>query len=166
MSQVILPRSGILAFMDDDARQRFASYGSVISTIPGQVIIREGEDNTFLYVVLKGIFNVTTMVEGKTVLLDSVCEGDCLGEVAIFHPNNASATVTSLAAGQLWIINAGALQEFLLAWPNDGCAAILGINIILSRRLKKANNVIRANEIVQSFLSVRSQKHVLAQRSG
>ena len=98
----------------------------------------------------------------KTVLLDTVCEGDCLGEVAIFHPSQASATVTGLAAGELWIIDAGALQEFLLAWPNDGCAAILGINIILSRRLKRANGVIRSNEIVPSFLSVRSHKHALA----
>ncbi len=162
MSQVLLPRTGILAFMDDDSRQRLAGYGSVISTAPGHVLIREGETNTYLYIVVKGIFNVTTLVGGKTVLLDSVREGDCLGEVAIFHPNNASATVTSLAPGELWMIDAGALQEFLIAWPNDGCAAILGINIILSRRLKRANAVIRSNEIVPSFLSVRSQKRTAA----
>jgi CRP-like cAMP-binding protein len=148
--------------MDDDSRKRFATYGSVISTVPGQVLIREGETNSYLYIVLKGMFNVSTLVAGKTVLLDTVCEGDCLGEVAIFHPSQASATVTGLAAGELWIIDAGALQEFLLAWPNDGCAAILGINIILSRRLKRANGVIRSNEIVPSFLSVRSHKHALA----
>lgn len=162
MSQVILPRTGILAFMDDDSRQRFATYGSVISSAPGQVLIHEGEANTYLYIVLKGMFNVTTLVAGKTVLLDTVCEGDCLGEVAIFHPSQASATVTSLAVGELWIIDAGAFQEFLIAWPNDGCAAILGINIILSRRLKRANGVIRSNEIVPNFLSVRSQKHTMA----
>jgi CRP-like cAMP-binding protein len=96
------------------------------------------------------------------VLLDTVREGDCLGEIAIFHPNKASATVTGLQAGELWMIDAAALQEFLLTWPNDACAVILGINIILSRRLKKANSLIRANEIVPSFLSVRSQKHVKA----
>ena len=152
--------------MDDESRQRFATYGSSTSTKPGQVIIRERETNTYLYIVLKGIFNVTTVAMGKTVLLDSVHEGDCLGEVAIFHPNQASATVASLTAGQLWMIDAAALQEFLLAWPNDACAAILGINIILSRRLKKANGVIRSNEIVPSFLSVRSQKHALTHKPG
>jgi CRP-like cAMP-binding protein len=160
MSQVILPRTGILAFMDDDSRKRLATYGSVISTSPGHVLIQNEEVNGNLYVVLAGMFNVTTMVRGKTVLLDTMREGDCLGEIAIFHPNKASATVIGLQAGELWMIDAAALQEFLLTWPNDACAVILGINIILSRRLKKANSLIRANEIVPSFLSVRSQKHI------
>ena len=159
MSQVTLPRTGILAFMDDEARERLEKYGSVIATTAGQVLIREGDVNTKLYIVISGMFNVSTTAKGKDVHLDTVCEGDCLGEIAIFHPNNASATVTSLMVGKLWVIDAAALQKFLLEWSSDGCAAVLGINIILSRRLKRANFLIRSNEIVPSFLSVRSQKH-------
>jgi CRP-like cAMP-binding protein len=159
MSQVLLPRAGILAFMDDEARERLASYGKMVATAPGQVLISEGEVNTSLFVVLAGIFNVGTQAKGKPVHLDTVCEGDCLGEIAIFHPDRASATVISLVDGKLWVIDAASLQKFLLECPSDGCAAVLGINIILSRRLKRANALIRANEIVPSFLSVRSQKH-------
>ncbi len=159
MSEVLLPRTGILAFMHDEARERLAAYGTAMSVTPGQILMREGEVNTHLYIVLAGVLNVTTMASGKAVLLDSVTVGDCLGEVAIFHPDKASATVTSLMAGKLWNIQGEALQTFLLECPSDGCAAILGINILLSRRLKKANGIIRSNEIVPSFISVRSQKH-------
>jgi CRP-like cAMP-binding protein len=166
MSQPTLPRTGILAFMDDEARLQFASCGSPVSTVPGQVLIREGEVNTHLYVVLSGTFNITTRALGDEVHLDTVGAGDCLGEVAIFHPNCASATVTSLRAGQLWSIGVDSFQEFLLDWPNYGCAAILGINIILSRRLKRANAVIQSNEIVPGFLSVRSQKRVAGGKLG
>ena len=166
MSSVILPRSGILAFMDDESRRQFASYGSLVSTVTGQVLIREGTVNTHLYIVLRGTFNISTQVLTKEVRLDTVSVGDCLGEVAIFHPNRASATVTSMDAGQLWSIEVDSLQEFLLDWPGDGCAAILGINIILSRRLKRANAVIRSNEIVPCFLSVRSQKRVAGRKLG
>jgi CRP-like cAMP-binding protein len=161
MSQIILPRSGILAFMDDESRERFAGYGSVLATMPNQVIIQEGEPNTQLYVVLGGTFNITTGPLGDHVHLDTVGIGDCLGEVAIFHPDRASATVTSLQIGQLWNIGVGALQQFLYDWPNDGSAAMLGINVILSRRLKRANAVIQRNEILPAFLSVRSQKKTL-----
>jgi len=166
MSKVILPRAGILAFMDDEARRQFASYGSLVSTVPRQVLIREGEVNTHLYVVLKGTFNITTEALGNEVHLDTVSVGDCLGEVAIFNPDRASATVTSLQIGQLWTINVDSLQEFLLGYPSYGCAAILGINIMLSRRLKRANGVIRFNEIVPGFLSVRSQKRVAGAKLG
>jgi CRP-like cAMP-binding protein len=158
MSQIILPGTGILSFLDDEAREKLSSYGNLVVTIGGQVLIREGDVQSQLYIVLSGQFNITTQVQGKDVHLDVVGQGDCLGEVAIFTPDRASATVTSLEVGQLWAIDAVALQEFLLDWPSYGCAAILGINIILSRRLKRANAMIRAHEIVPAFLSVRAQK--------
>lgn len=158
MPQVILPRIGILAFMDDESREQFASYGTLVSTVPGQVIIREGDANIHLYVVLSGAFNISTMATGREVHLDTLNEGDCIGEVAVFQPGTASATVTSAEAGQLWSIDVEHLQQFLFDWPHSGCAAVLGINTILSRRLKRANAVIRANEIVPSFLCVRNKK--------
>lgn len=160
MSQVTLSRSGILSFMDDEARAQLASYGQIISTEMGQILINEGESNTHLYIVISGNFHVTTIASGAEVHLDTVSAGDCLGEVAIFHPDKASATVKSALAGLLWSIDVESLQRFLLDWPSHGCAVMLGINIILSRRLKRANNVIRFHEIVPAFLSVRSQKRV------
>ena len=158
MSSIHLPRSGILAFMDDHAREQFGSYGSVTSTTPGQVLMREGEVNTKLYIVLAGTFHIFCEVNGQEVQLDTVSVGDCLGEVAIFNPDRASATVKSLHHGRLWTIDAAALQDFLYAWPEYGCAALLGIDIILSRRLKRTNAVIRHHEIVPGFLSVRAKK--------
>jgi len=153
-----LPRSGILSFMDDHAREQFGSYGSVLTTTPGQVLMREGEVNKHLYVVLAGTYSILGEVSGQEVLLDTVGVGDCLGEVAIFNPDKASATVKSLHHGRLWAIDADALQDFLYQWPDYGCAALLGIDIILSRRLRRTNEVIRHNEIVPGFLSVRAKK--------
>jgi CRP-like cAMP-binding protein len=158
MSSTSLPRSGILAFLDDHAREQFGSHGTIITTGPGEVLVREGEVNTRLYIVLAGTFNIYCDVSGHQVLLDTVGVGDCLGEVAIFNPNTASATVKSLHHGRLWTIDAEALQEFLYACPEHGCAALLGIDIILSRRLKRAHEIIRQNEIVPGFLSCRAKK--------
>ena len=158
MSQVILSRTGVLAYMDDEARQQLSAYGHTVSTAPGEVLIREGLANIHLYIVLSGVFNITTELRGKEVYLDTVGPGDCLGEVAIFDPDQASATVTSLEAGRLWAIDADSLQKFLTDWPNYGCAAILGIDVILTRRLRHATAVIRSHQIVPGFLSVRAQK--------
>ncbi len=158
MAQVNLPRTGILAFMDDEARDLFVTYGSHLPTTPGQVIIREGEPNTKVYIVLAGSFNVGTKSSGHEVHLDAVGAGDCLGEVAVFQPGLASATVTSSGPGELWYIDVEHLQQFLLDYPHAGCAAVLGINTILSRRLKRANSVIRSNQILPGFLSVRNRK--------
>jgi CRP-like cAMP-binding protein len=144
--------------MDDDARAQFASYGGIVTTAAGEVLMRQDEVNHHLFVVLSGTFNIYCEVTGHQVLLDTVSMGDCLGEVAIFTPDKASATVKSLQNGRLWAIDADSLQDFLYAWPDYGCAALLGIDIILSRRLRRTNEVIRQNEIVPGFLSVRAKR--------
>ena len=166
MSSSILPRTGILAFMDDESREQFASYGTVLTTAPGDIIIKEGDENMNLYIVLSGKFDISTRSTGSQVHLDVVGAGDCLGEVAVFQPGLASATVTSVDGGRLWFIDVEHLQQFLLEWPHSGCAAVLGINTILSRRLKRANSVIRSNQILPSFLSVRSKKRAEGENPG
>ena len=158
MSQLILPRTGILSFLDDESRELLTRYGTITATSAGEVVIHEGKPQTCLYVVIMGVYSVTTKVTGRDVQLDTVEAGDCFGEVSLFQPGAASATVTSVQAGQLWFMESEQLQQFLFDAPQAGCALILGINTILSRRLKRANAVIRTNEIVPSFLSVRSRK--------
>ncbi|MDB4793628.1 cyclic nucleotide-binding domain-containing protein [Methylacidiphilales bacterium] len=158
MPQFIFPRIGILAFMDDESRELLNGYGSFLPTHAGQVIIQEGAPQTSLYIVMTGQYNVTVYAADRDIFLDTVEEGDCFGEVSIFQPGPASATVTSLHTGQLWYMGVENLQQYLYDWPYAGCALILGINTILSRRLKRANGVIKTNEIVPSFLSVRAKK--------
>ncbi|MEJ0000223.1 MAG: hypothetical protein WDO13_14295 [Verrucomicrobiota bacterium] len=62
----------------------------------------------------------------------------------------------------MWTTAAESLQAFLFEFPEAGCAALLGIDIILSRRLKRANQILRLHEIVPGFLSVRSRKRASA----
>ncbi len=166
MPPASLPRSSILSFMDDEARENFATYGTVNETTPGQVIIKQGDVNLHLFIVLQGTFEIFTESTGRPVPLDAVGPGDCLGEVAVFEPGLASATVTSAGAGQLWSIDVEHLQQFLIDWPHPGCAAVLGITTLLSRRLKRANNLIRSNEILPTFLSVRTRKRAEGSSGG
>jgi len=162
MPQVTLPRLGILTFMDDEYRGQLATYGNVVTTEENEVLLKEGEPSRKLFVVLAGTYVVTVGPSGQEVTLDSVGEGDCLGEISVFEPGPASATVLSAEAGKLWFIEPGPLQQFLVDSPYGGCALILGINTLLSRRLRKATSVIKVSEIVPSFLSVRSNKRARA----
>ncbi len=166
MSQMILPRTGILSFMDDESRELLTGYGTVVTSAAGEVVIHETKPQTRLYIVVSGLYNVTTKAGNREVQLDAVEIGDCFGEVSLFQPGPASATVTCAQAGQSWFMESEYLQQFLFDAPAAGCALILGINTILSRRLKRANSVIRANQIVPAFLSVRSRKRLESARHG
>jgi CRP/FNR family cyclic AMP-dependent transcriptional regulator len=157
MSNVLLPRLGILAFMDDDDRAQLATYGYDVATEPKQVLLNEGAESQILYFVLAGTFSITVAAPGRDAYLDLALAGDCLGEISLFEREPASATVTSSEKGRLWAIDSDSLERFLQDWPLPGCALILGINTLLSRRLRKATAVIKVGQIVPSFLSVRSR---------
>ena len=157
MPNVTLPRLGILAFMDDEYRIALAGFGRELATEPKQVLLTQGVDSRTLYLVLAGTFVVSVKTPGGESTLDTVGKGDCLGEISLFEPGPASATATSSDKGKLWAIDSDALQRFLQEYPLAGCALILGINTLLSRRLRKATSVIKVGEIVPSFLSVRSR---------
>jgi len=158
MSAYILPRTGILSYLDDEAREQLTTYGKIMHTPPGQMVIEDGAQQICLYLILEGTYRVTKKAGDHEIHLDTLQVGECFGEVAIFMPGNATASVTSEGTGQLWYMDVEHLQQFLLDWPHPGCGLILAINTILSRRLKRANGVIKTNAIVPSFLSVRSRK--------
>lgn len=162
MSNPLLPRIGILAFMDDEFRGHLVKYGYDVVTEPKQVVLKEGVSSRTLYIVVAGTFAVTVGQPGDESPLDSVGAGDCLGEISIFEPGAASATVTSIEKGKLWAIDSEPLQRFLQDWPLAGCALVLGIDTLLSRRLRKATSVIKVGQIVPTFLSVRSRARVRA----
>ena len=162
MSEYILPRTGILSYLDDEGREHLTSYGKIMATTKDQVIIEDGKQQLCLYLILEGTFRVSKKVGEQDLYLDTLQVGECFGEVAIFMPGHATATVTSEGPGKLWYMEVENLQQFLLDSPHAGCGLILAINTILSRRLKRANSIIKTNSIVPSFLSVRSRKRAEA----
>jgi len=162
MPNVSLPRIGILAFMDDEYRAHLVTYGYEVAAEQKQVLLREGVESRTLYMVLAGSFVITVGKNGEDVTLDTAGEGDCLGEISVLEPGPASATVTSSGKSKLWAIDSNELQRFLQDWPLAGCALILGIDTLLSRRLRKATSVIKVGEIVPTFLSVRSRNRARA----
>lgn len=165
MVDIALPRLGPSVYLDEEALAVLSGYG-VSHTFPKEtVIIRQDERQINLYIVLSGRLEVITTVNGREVRLAELVLGDCFGEVAIFEPGTASATVRAMEDSQLWYTDVDHLQTFLQEYPHAGCGLILGINTILSQRLQQANKLIKTSQIVPGFLSVRSRRAVAASTS-
>ncbi len=162
MPDHFLPRTGIFSNMDDEMRQQVITYGSVLNTNPGQPLVTQGKPQKHFYVVLGGTFEVTTDGPLSPIKLETVSVGDCFGEINLFDPGLASANVVSAEYGMIWFTDAVMFQLFLFEHEIAGCALLLGINTLLSRRLKSSNQVVRNNQIIPSFLSIRNRKHLTA----
>jgi CRP-like cAMP-binding protein len=67
----------------------------------GEVVIREGDEGDYYYVVESGRFRVERLVGGANVVLAELKNGDAFGEEALVSEAKRNATVVSLAEGEL-----------------------------------------------------------------
>jgi CRP-like cAMP-binding protein len=131
-------------------------YGVFGEFGPGEVVVEQGIQQTCLYIVISGILEVVMTGQSKEVKLGEIGPGDCIGEVSIFEPGTASATVRVLETSILWSLDVQSLQTYFEQLPVAGGQLMLGIAQLLSKRLRQANQTILSHQIVPVHLSVRS----------
>jgi rhodanese-related sulfurtransferase len=72
-----------------------------VKTARGDVVIREGHEGDYYYVVESGRFQVERLVGGANVVLAELKSGDAFGEEALVSEAKRNATVTALSDGEL-----------------------------------------------------------------
>ncbi len=149
-----LPSAGLLAELDTEERRLLSSYGTFKALKEGDVVIRERDRQDSLYFVISGTLHATHEDNGKRVLLGRIPAGQWFGEVNIFDPASASATVTVREYTQLWQISRADLEEYLNRYPNAGSRLLLGIAGVLARRVRQLDSKLA---IASALSAVRSE---------
>jgi CRP/FNR family cyclic AMP-dependent transcriptional regulator len=158
MASASLPRLGILTHLDEESLQALTGYGMSTPIPADGVLINEGADQKRLFIVISGALEVVAKADDKQVHLAKLEPGDCFGEVSIFQPAPASATVRSTAPSQVWYMDSDQMQAFIHDRPSGGAALLWGITTILSQRLQQTNQIVKSHNIVPGFLSIRSKR--------
>jgi CRP/FNR family transcriptional regulator, cyclic AMP receptor protein len=149
-----LPAKGIIEPLGDEDRLLLSSYGEFRPVHERQVLIEEGHQQNSLYFVISGALHATTMRGGRQVLLGKISVGETIGEINIFHPGLASATVTAVEFSQVWRIDRGSLEDFMNVSPLPAAHLLIGISSTLSRRLRDTNEkVATMGQILNAGLS-------------
>jgi len=141
-----LPAVGIVADLEAGDRALLSGYGEFLPAQPGQKIIGAGEAQDCLYFVISGLLHVTIDVEGRAKLVARVESGETLGEVNVYDPKKASATVTAQEFSQIWKANRQDINDFVDAYPEAGAKLLEGIVTIMSRRIRNMNEMIADSE--------------------
>jgi rhodanese-related sulfurtransferase len=89
-------RSGAFAQLPPAHIEELMKRFERVKTERGQVIIREGDEGDFYYVVETGRFQVERLVGGAKVVLAELKGGDAFGEEALVSEAKRNATVVSL----------------------------------------------------------------------
>ncbi|MDX1679261.1 MAG: cyclic nucleotide-binding domain-containing protein [Akkermansiaceae bacterium] len=141
-----IPALGYLADVPQEHRAFLTGYGTFVRPTDGERIITEGDSQDSLYLVLKGTLHVTSNADGRAVLLASLKEGETLGEINIFDPTAASANVTSIGECLIWKLTREDLESIFDADPLVANLVLKGILKQVSRRVRRMNEKLLANE--------------------
>ena len=79
----------------------------------GKVVIHEGEDGDYYYVVESGRFQVERLVGGAKVVLAELKSGEAFGEEALVSEAKRNATVTAVTEGALLRVGRKDFNELL-----------------------------------------------------
>lgn len=82
---------------------------------PGQVIVRQGEDGDFFYVIMEGRCMVTREQAAgqKPVKLAELEHGSCFGEEALISDTKRNATITMMTRGKLMRLSKDDFRQLL-----------------------------------------------------
>jgi len=140
LSKPTLPTFSWIGHLKPDDRELLSSYGEFFPGHPGNVIIEEGAMQTEVFVVISGKLEVHARQEdGSVALLAQVGPGETLGEISLFSPGPAAASVTAIEFSQLWRIADESLMEFMQENPGAGNLLLRTLASILAQRLRQMN---------------------------
>ena len=140
LNQPELPAIGFVADISDDDRRLLSGYGEFLPVQDQQALIEEGQDQNCLYFIISGRLHVTIEDEGRRTLLGRLGPGDLVGEVNVFDPQKASATVTGMEFCQVWRMDRSALDGFTTDDPVAASQLLIHIATQLSSRLRVTND--------------------------
>src|SRR5277367_5261209 len=140
LSKPTLPTFSWIGHLKQDDRELLSSYGEFFPGHPGNVIIEEGAMQTEVFVVISGKLEVRAkQQDGSEILLAQVGPGETLGEISLFDPGPAAATVSAVEFSQLWRIADDDLMHFMIENPGAGNVLLRTLASILAQRLRQMN---------------------------
>jgi len=112
----------------------FKDSKDLVSFPAGAVIIKEGNEGSHMYVVMKGAVDIS--LKGRIIATAS--EGDIVGEMALINADIRSATVTATSDCTLAVIDQTSFQSMLRHVPDFS----LHVMNVLAGRLETAYGMI------------------------
>jgi CRP-like cAMP-binding protein len=132
-----LPAIRWLSDLKQDDRDLFTSYGEFFPAHPNQPVINQGDEHQSLYFIISGEFAVRRTIDGQEQNINSLVAGDSFGEVAVFDPGPATASIVPREFGQVWRISRDQLSQYMEDNPVAANLILVQLLNSLSQRLRQ-----------------------------
>lgn len=148
-----LGKTLIFRYVEEAHREEIYSRADVLSCSDGDLIITEGEETQFLYLVVEGEVGVSVSENnGKDVYISTLGAGEIFGEAGIFLKTARTANVVSLGDTRILRLHREKLIDFIRSHPSTGVKILMIIIHGLLKKLRESNQELayeRKSDIVQ-----------------
>ena len=151
-----IPAVGFLAEVSAEHRAFLTGFGKFHRRTRGEVFIHEGSPQESLGLVLAGELHVLTALDSHPLLLAEIGVGDMIGEINIFDPASASATVIARSDCLVWSLSRRELAGLIEADPEAGQSVTWGLLRQLARRIRVMNEQLVESKTLRARLAYES----------
>jgi CRP/FNR family transcriptional regulator, cyclic AMP receptor protein len=122
--------------LSDDELKEFASLITMRECKPGERIIEEGIAPTEFYIVADGVVHVRRRASTREMLLARLGAGSFFGEINLFDPGLATASIYAIKATRLGVVDYDRFRAFMNDHPRAGCKIACALMREMSQRLR------------------------------
>jgi hypothetical protein len=139
----MLRRVRALAELNDEQLVRFVRFMEAQTVRQWAQIVKQGDPDDGMYLVLDGELRVRLMIGGKETILATLGPGDCFGEIALFDQGPRSADVVANKDSILLKISSEAFDKLRREAPELSAPILFAISKTLAARIRADNKRIK-----------------------
>jgi CRP/FNR family cyclic AMP-dependent transcriptional regulator len=134
----VLKKIPLFSSLPQEDQENLASLVRRKAVRKGELLFRQGDEGTALYIILQGRIKISVSRRTDTVTLAILGRGEFLGEMALLDDLPRSADAIALEDSQLYTLNRKDFLSFLKNNEN----AVHAVLSSLSLRLRKTDNLL------------------------
>ena len=139
----MLRRVKALAELSDEQLGRFVNFMEPQPVRQWTQIVKQGDPDDGMYLVLDGELRVRLMIGGKETILATLGPGECFGEIALFDQGPRSADVVANKDSILLKISSEAFDKLRREAPELSAPILFAISKTLAARIRADNKRIK-----------------------
>jgi CRP/FNR family transcriptional regulator, cyclic AMP receptor protein len=122
--------------LTDDELNQFASLLTMRECKPGERILEEGVAPIAFYIIADGVVHVRRRANTREMLLARLGPGAFFGEINLFDPGVATASIYAMKHSKLGVIGYEKFRGFMEENPRAGYKIASGLMGEMARRLR------------------------------
>jgi CRP/FNR family transcriptional regulator, cyclic AMP receptor protein len=131
-----------VSILRDLTDEEISAFGRLLTIREAQMrerILEEGTVVTHFHIVCDGIVHIRRLAQKREMLLGRLGPGGFFGEINLFDPGVATASIYAMKPTQLAAIDYESFRNFMAATPTAGYKIVSAMMAEMARRLRQTN---------------------------